>query len=270
MTPPSMTFRALAIAAGLGMVGTSAWVTLSHVHEPDQRALVVAMAAGSAFAAFVLPLLRAQALVVLTLLGIVLGEGYAYVQAVERILSVREERSRLVATENQPRLMAAARVERLTADLRAADAAVLEETKGGCKATCLAKKGVADEARKRLEQAEKDLAAMPAPKGESKLAAKLGVAPDLVDIALAGAVSLGLLCFQLVFLALGHGTHREEPPEVAVLEPVIEPTPRTRHEEAAEFARAYTAKHGHPPRWADVKAAGFSAATASRALRLVR
>lgn len=272
MTSHSRTFRSLSIVAGMGMVVVGASVTLSHVHEPDQRALVVAMAAGAAFGAFALPTLwgRHRGLAILALLGIVLGEAYGLAQTVERILNVREERARVVATENQPHAILKDRVKWLRDEVKTADKAVLDEAgNGGCKKACIDKKKLAEEARQRLEQAERELAAMPVPKGEAKLAAKLGVPSDLVDVVLASIVSVALLCFQLAFLALGHGRRDE-----VVAAPVVAETQPaealTRHEAAAEFARAYKAKHGHPPRWAEVKAAGFSPATASRALRLVK
>ena len=274
MSSSSKLLRCLSIVAGLAVVGVCANVTLAHVTEPDQRQLVVAMAGGAAFAAFMLPLLweRHKALALLALIGVILGEGYGLAQTIERILGVREERSRVIATENQALAMQKARVTRLTTELDTANKAVLEEAgKGGCKNACRDKKIEADAARVRLEEAEKALAAMPAPKSEARLADKLGVPADLVDVALAAAASLALMCFQLAFLALGHGREEKRVAETPrVLDTEEKPAPRTKHEEAAEFARAYQAKHGRPPAWAEVHKAGFSPATASRALRLVR
>lgn len=271
MSSSSKTFRSLSIAAGIGMVGTGAAVTLSHVREPDQQALVIAMAIGAAFAAYALTLMwrEHRALAIMALIGIVLGEAFAYAQAVERILGVREERARMVQAENQPHAILKARVERLTTEVTTADAAVIEEAgKGGCKSACIDKKKLAAEARTRLEQAERELAATPPPKAEARLAGKLGIPQDMVDIALAGTVSLALLCFQIVFLSLGHPPRRQDPPEVAAA-PVAPPARTTRHDGAVEFAKAYKAKHGRLPQWAEVRKAGYSAATASRALKRV-
>jgi hypothetical protein len=213
----------------LGVVATAASVTLAHVTEPDQRTLVIAMSAGAAFAAFCLPLIRQRALFALALIGIVLGEGYGLAQTIERILSVRDERTRMVAAENQPRVVLESRVTRLTEELRTADAAVLEEAgKGGCKSSCTDKKALATEARTRLETAERDLARMPPPKGAVSLAGKLGVPADLVDVALAAAVSLTLLCFQLVFLSLAHATGGDRVEPVPDTSDAVEPL--TRHE----------------------------------------
>lgn len=267
----SAILRGLAIAAGLGVVGVGASVTLSHVHEPDQRALVVAMASGAAFASFILPMLWRDNrwLALLALLGILVGEAYGFAQTVERQLGVREERARALIQENQPRVVLQERVKRLGEELKTANQAVLDEAgKGGCKSACQAKQREAADARARLEQAERDLASAPALRQEARLATKLGVSQDLIDIALAGAVATALFAFQIAFLAIGHGRKREEEAsQVAV--PDAAPVAKTRHEEAAEFARAYLAKHGKPPAWAEVHKAGFSAATASRALRLV-
>lgn len=260
---------------GLGMVAVGASVMLSHIAETDQRQLVIAMAAGGAFAAFALPALwhKHRFLAVTALVGVICGEAYGYAQTVERILGVREERSRTIAAENQTRQMIEAQVERFKDELaEAKDAAAKEAENGGCKKECIRKEGLVEAARQRLADAEKSLAATPPVKAEAKLATKLGVGQDLVDIVLAGMVSLSLLLFQLVFLAVGHPDVEPEAAPAKVQEPsTIDPAlPRTKHEEAAEFARAYRAKHGRPPAWAEVHKAGFSPATASRALRLVK
>ncbi|MFZ4807491.1 MAG: hypothetical protein ACOYLQ_09560 [Hyphomicrobiaceae bacterium] len=77
----------------------------------------------------------------------------------------------------------------------------------------------------------------------------------------------------VVFLSIGLGhRHRSVPvpsaPKAAPAATIPGPAPGlTRHEEVASFVRAYRAKHGRDPRWIDVRAAGFSRATASRGLR---
>src|SRR5262245_26956107 len=139
----------------------------------------------------------------------------------ERILSVREERARLVKTENQSHATAKARVERLKGELDRA----IEAERNAASATAPAAKtkserkqlakNAADartrlatataDARTRLATAETELAKLEVPKIETKLAAKIGVTADVIDLGLAGLVSVGLLAFTLAFLGLGHG-----------------------------------------------------------------
>lgn len=217
MERASMWIRVLSTGAGLGVSAVGAAVALAHVHEPDQRAVVIALSAGVAVVAVVLPALWARpAYAALAVIGMLAGEGFNFAQSVERILSVREERSRMIAADNQPRVVLSERVARVRLELADARKAESEErAKGGCGKVCRDLAAETKRVREDLEKAERELGQLPPPKTESRLAAKLGIQPDLVDIGLAGLVSLALLAMQISLLSLGHAPHPRKDDEAA-------------------------------------------------------
>src|SRR5687767_13596423 len=105
--------RVIATLAGCALLATSAVVNISHMVEggvpllSPMPAAIVAIAAGSAVG--LIAAVRAWgdgrwALAVLALVAIGCGELFGLVSGAERLLAAREERVRLVAAHNTPRL----------------------------------------------------------------------------------------------------------------------------------------------------------------------
>lgn len=219
----STTSRIASIVAGIAVAGCGLYVALCHISEPDMKVAAIALAFAAGYAAYRFSDLwhRSRALAMLAAVGILCGELYGAAQTAERILASREERARVIRTDNQPQVTAKNLVTRLENELKTAikaetDAAktpakvgkTKEGTQRHAKSADEANqrlKTATKEARERLANAEKALAKMEAPRVETKLAAKIGIAADALDLGLAWVVSIGLLAFTLAFLGLGHG-----------------------------------------------------------------
>jgi hypothetical protein len=116
-------------------------------------------------------------------LAVVAGEGFGLIIGAERLLIAREGRQRMANVMNTTRWIAVVRVESATSTLAATQAAVLEEARrGGCKAACQALQVEAEQARQRLEAANRALEAAPAEKDTALLATTLGLPPALLEI----------------------------------------------------------------------------------------
>jgi hypothetical protein len=170
----AVVMRSLAISAGATAIAASAALNVTHLVDGGQplfsplTGAVVALALGAVAAALVASeawrsgrKLLAWCLV----LSVVAGEGFGLVIGAERLLFAREERQRMASEVNTTRWIAVVRVESATSTLAATEAAVLEEARrGGCKAACQALQAEAEQARQRLEAANRTLEATPAEK----------------------------------------------------------------------------------------------------------
>jgi hypothetical protein len=228
MAVSSTNERLVSTLFGIGVGGSQLYVALCHISEPDMKIAAIAIAVATGFGAyrFVRTWRTSKILGVVLLVGIACGEIFGQVQTAERILVVREERARAVKTENQPHAMATRRVDSAKQELQRAidtyDKALAEvtplaklklerrqnEKNANDKRTRLS----ADVQTKRdlLASAERDLLKLEAPKIETKLAAKLGVAADVIDLGIAGLISFTMLAFMLVFLGMGHNNAKPQ------------------------------------------------------------
>jgi hypothetical protein len=106
-----------------------------------------------------------RALALCLVLSLVAGEGFGLIMGAERLLSAREERQRAASEVNTARWIATVRVESASSALGATEVAMLKEgSKGGCKGACQALQVEAQQARQRLEAANKTLQFAPAPR----------------------------------------------------------------------------------------------------------
>jgi hypothetical protein len=105
---------------------------------------------------------------------------------------------------NTARWIATVRVESASAALTATEAAMLREAgRGGCKGACQALQAEAEQARQRLEAANRALEAAPAEKG-ALLATTLSLPPALLEIVPALLFSTALNGLAFTPLAFGH------------------------------------------------------------------
>jgi hypothetical protein len=204
-------------------------------------------------------------------LSVVAGEGFGLIIGAERLLFVREERQRMATEVNTARWIAIVRVESATSTLAATEAAVLEEARrGGCKAACQALQTEAEQARQRLEAANRALEAAPAEKNTALLATTLGLPPALLEIVPALLFSAALNGLAFTLLAFGAHAPRHnllagspEGPTAADI-----PPRHGRAEQVRSFVEAYRAKHGRDPSFSDVRhSLGPPRSTASVYLR---
>jgi hypothetical protein len=230
-------------------------------------AAIVAIAAGSAVG--LVAALRAWgdgrcALAILAFVAIGCGELFGLVSGAERLLTAREERIRLVAAHNAPRLTALARVKaEEAAYAHAQAAAVAEAGRGGCGRACRDLRGAADQARQRLEAARGELERSPPLKAESILAATIGLPAAVLEVVPALLFTLALNGLGLALLGIGHsaGAKQDEAPPAsepayAIPELPIEPPPAdpsTRAEQVAAFCRAFREQHGREPGFKEVR-----------------
>src|SRR5262245_12800353 len=210
-------------------------------------------------------------------LSVVAGEGFGLIIGAERLLSAREERQRLASEVNTARWIAVVRVESATSALAATEAAVLDEArKGGCKAACQALQTEAEQARQRLEAANRALEAAPAEKNTALLAATLGLPPPLLEIVPALLFSAALN--GLAFTLLAFGAHAPIQ-DIAVAQNIAAAAPTEiagaqmlpvlgRAAQVRSFVDAYRKRHGRDPSFTEVRnSLGLPRSTASVYLR---
>jgi hypothetical protein len=271
--------RSLAISAGVTAIAASAALNVTHLVDGGQPLLspmtgaVVALALGAVAAALVASeawrsgrKLLAWCLV----LSVVAGEGFGLIIGAERLLFAREERQRMATEVNTTRWIAVVRVESASSTLVATQAAVLEEARrGGCKAACQALQAEAEQARQRLEAANRVLEAAPAEKNAALLATALGLPPALLEIVPALLFSAALNGLAFTLLAFGAHAPTQNivaaPTEIAgaQMSPVL-----GRAAQVRSFVDAYRTQHGRDPSFTEVRnSLGLPRSTASVYLR---
>ena len=271
--------RGFAIIAGITAIAAGAALNVSHLVEGGQPLVspligaVLALALGAVAAALVASEAWRSGRKVLAwclVLSIVAGEGFGLIMGAERLLSVREERQRAASETNTARWIATVRVESASSTLAATEAAMLKEAgRGGCKGACQALQAEAEQARQRLEAANKALVSTPAEKNRSLLATTLGLPPALLEIVPALLFSTALN--GLAFTLLAFGGHKPSqvvaaapkgPPEAQV------PASQGREAQVRSFVEAYRKRHGRDPSFSDVRnTLGLPPSTASVYLR---
>ena len=157
--------RGLAITAGITAIAAGAALNVTHLVEGGQplfspmTGAILALALGAVAAALVASEAwrsGRRTLASCLVLSIVAGEGFGLIMGAERLLSAREERQRAASEVNTARWIATVRVESASSTLAATEAAVLKEAgRGGCKGACQALQAEAEQARQRLEAANR-------------------------------------------------------------------------------------------------------------------
>ena len=144
-------------------------------------------------------------------LSIVAGEGFGLIMGAERLLFAREERQRAASEVNTARWIATVRVELASSMLAITEAALLKEMgRGGCKSACQALQAEAEQARQRLEAANRALQSAPAEKNTALLATTLGLPPALLEIVPALLFSAALNGLAFTLLAFGAHVPNQE------------------------------------------------------------
>lgn len=267
---------ALSIVVGILLVGIGAWLNASEVarHETAGYSspvvvMVVGLAFGSALAAVIIPAAWRQgsrALAVLVLLGTVAGEAYGFVLTMERVMMARDVRAITAVSSNEPRQIASNRVKRALEEVNTASMmAASARSDKKCDTSCRAREAEAESAaRKRLEEAEGQLAKTLPPSMIRPVAETLGVPAAYVELVPALAAPLALLLLGLTMIAFGcdpGGKKREAMP--------TPPVGRPDREESLAWIREETRRNnGVPPRFTVVRdQLGLPKATAHRYLR---
>lgn len=257
--------RLLVGTAGLGMAATGAWIGASHAPTPDMALFIWALAAGCAVGSAYLT--RMGWLAIPAVLSIVAAETYNSVNAVERMLALREQAQIEARSEGQARDAAAHAVATEEAALAKAEAAVAAEiARGGCGRVCKDLKAAAEAARERLRAAREAAVRVRPARSESPLAEALGV--RAVDVSIAHAL-IGVIAALLgpALLAAAHAPARggegRDAVEARVREEVRAEMERTARRQAA-------AAKGRATRAANKAAAAATKAALARAQAAAR
>jgi hypothetical protein len=256
--------RGLAITAGITAIAAGAALNVTHLVEGGQplfspmTGAILALALGAVAAALVASVAwrsGRRTLASCLVLSLVAGEGFGLIMGAERLLSAREERQRAASEVNTARWIATVRVESASSALSATEAAILKEAgRGGCKGACQALQAEAEQARQRLEAANRALQSTPGEKNRALLATTLGLPPALLEIVPALLFSTALN--GLAFTLLAFGAHM--PGENAAAAPKgpaeAQALPsQGRAEQVRFFVEAYRKRHGRDPTFSDVR-----------------
>lgn len=267
-------------------------VTVSHMMSVG--ALVATLAAGHYF----LPAVKRAAIAAALGLAVIFlaGTGYVLVASATRNAETAATKAATIRQTNEQRVALQGQLRVAEADLDQAKAELAKathEAAGECGTgrgkRCEGREATRQAAERARDRADSHVALIRAridllgpAKDEAGgyahagrvWAVLTGGSADQATAALVLAMPIvtTLLCelATIVFLGIGLG-HRQTPASAA--EPVAPPakpapTPATQHEAVVSFVQEYQQRHGRPPRWIDVRQAGFSRATASRGLRM--
>jgi hypothetical protein len=255
--------RGLAITAGVTAVAAAAALNVTHLVEGGQplfspmTAAILALALGAVAAALVVSeAWRAgrKTLASCLVLSIVAGEGFGLIMGAERLLFAREERQRAASEVNTGRWIATVRVESASTMLAVTEAALLKEMgRGGCKSACQALQAEAEQARQRLEAANRALQSAPAEKNTALLAAILRLPVALLEIVPALLFSTALN--GLAFTLLTFGGHMSgQAAAAAPAGPATQaPAAQGREAQVRSFVEAYRKRHGRDPSFSEVR-----------------
>jgi hypothetical protein len=265
--------RIVAIALGGTLTGYSAWASWTHSHDVLGPLAAVSAAVLLALCERAWHDRQVIRLVLLGMLGIVAAVISASV-VLERVASTSEARTHQARSSNLPRTEARKALDEARADLATAEADVRDETKkGGCKAVCDGLKKEADAARKRVDRARAELVALGADTVVNPAASLLGQHAVMFQTATMLGLPIWLEIAAPVVLAYGFAPapRKEEPkPKTKAKRQRTKRAPRkpAAQDGVTDWVEAYRAKHGRPPKVADVRQAfGVSKTTAWRRIR---
>lgn len=206
--------------AGICAAAASAALSISHLIDSGQKLLSpmtaaaasLVLASAAAAVAVGAALSAGRRLIALGLIvAVIAGEAYSLVSSAERLLLVREDRSRQAAFLNTARAIAIDKVKTAhRASAQAEAAFVAEAGRGGCGRACRELRHVAEEARVRLETIQAALLTAPTRRSEHLLSDTLGLDPRVVDIVPALLFSVALNGLALLLLAFA--AHRPRTP----------------------------------------------------------
>lgn len=197
--------RLIAIATGAAILAASTSTVLAAAKLTGPEALLVAaLAAGVAVGAIVVP--RAPLGLALALVAALLaGEAFNLLGTAERVIASRDAQAAAVADANDARRVARERLSRAEAALvDQNNRAAMTAAQPGCAREC---RTLLESQAAKLEAEIKDaraaLAGAPPAKSATPLADRLGLAPWLLDLIVAGLLSLGANGLAAVLIAWG-------------------------------------------------------------------
>lgn len=215
--------RVVSIGAGLGILAAATWAVITDARLDGPHAAVVAtMALGTAAGALVLA--RSSWRVGLAVaLAVLTGEMFGMLSTAERIIKHREAAALEEAQRNPAHAEARTALDRARSAVTAHDAKAAEQiAKKDCATNCRA---LLDSTRVRLVADRDDArAALAALAGDrsTPLADRLGVQPWVLDLIMAGLLSLGANGLACILIAWGaHATKPEPRIEIAPPVPVM-------------------------------------------------
>jgi hypothetical protein len=129
-----------------------------------------------------------------------------------------------------------------------------EASNGGCKGACQALQAEAEQARRRLEAANRTLQTTPAEKNRALLATTVGLPPALLEIVPALLFSTALNGLAFTLLAFGAhmpGENAAATPKGPTEQQVL--PSQGRAEQVRSFVEAYRKRHGRDPSFSDVR-----------------
>lgn len=214
--------------------------------------VILALAFGSAAAvsgAMLASRHKQRKLVFLCFVGMFAAEIYSGILTAERILVVREAKTRAALEDNQPRRIVEGRIERLSGELtKAVEAAQAEAKNGGCGRICRDLRKQEAEVRERLTTAEAELASLPPARIENHLANVSGIGAVWWDLGAAVLGAFALFAFGAFFVGLGTRMLIGSPPVAAKPAPQADAEPSSiSRDEALADLRRMLAKTGHVP-----------------------
>ena len=211
-----MTWRTPVVLAGIAVVAAATHANIVHAggyqasSAPLMIALAVLLSLGMGYVAY---LWRDRQRLGAFLLGVCLlsGESYWVLTNAEREIAAREERDAPALRAFEARVDAEKRVANAEQALKDANAAVTNEaSKKDCLKNCAAMlTDVAAAARNELAEARAALSNTPRPLSPAPLPARLGLAPWLWDLVMAGLRSLAVVGGSI---AVGLGMHPRSSP----------------------------------------------------------
>lgn len=238
----STTSQKIALVGGVAVVGAAAHLAIVYSGGYGLPGMWMILAAAFAVVAGSIALAQADGRWFWALLaGLVVGEAYAIVTTMDRVVTQRAAAQAPAKAAQALRVKAEARLEEAVKAERAADAtASARSAEKDCKSVCerVLKQSKA-EAKAEVEAARAEVAALPAPVTVSPLAETLGWSATALELVLAVLGSLAANGFGGVLIAFGaHGNGRKpsakdsaqadfDPADIAVLKATIanDPTP---------------------------------------------
>ena len=220
---PSRFLRPCAFLAGGAVVAAATHANVAHAggyqsaDAPLLITLALLLSIGMGFCGYVWRNGQRFGAVILGLC-IISGEAYWVLTNTEREIAAREERDAPAMRAYEARAEAEQQVEKAEAAVRAAgDAVTTEASKKDCLKNCAAMlTAAAAAARNELATARNVLSNTPRPLSPAPLPARLGVAPWLWDLVMAGLRSLAVVGGSLAIGMSGHAARASHPPAESV------------------------------------------------------
>ena len=253
----STTSQKIALVGGVAVVGAAAHLAIVYSGGYGLPGMWMILAAAFAVVAGSIALAQADGRWFWALLaGLVVGEAYAIVTTMDRVVTQRAAMQAPAKAAQALRIQAEDRLRAAVEAQHKADAAaVARSAEKDCKSICSKFLETSKaEAKAEVDAARRELEALPAPVTVSPLAETLGWSPTALELVLAVLGSLAANGFGGVLIAFGaHGNGRKpsakdsaqadfDPADIAVLKATIanDPTPTGNGPKGGNRRKVYT------------------------------